>query len=83
MIFSVTAKLLINYDASTSSAGELWKHYDAFTNGLMSFPVNIPGTAFYKCLEVRHTYTNKCEIMVNRSTTLHNLAHFLLFSPFV
>ncbi|RLN00672.1 hypothetical protein C2845_PM06G08090 [Panicum miliaceum] len=50
---SVTAKLLINYDASTSSAGELWKHYDAFTNGLMSFPVNIPGTAFYKCLKGR------------------------------
>ncbi|RLN29549.1 Cytochrome P450 family protein, expressed [Panicum miliaceum] len=53
MIFSVTAKLLINYDASTSSAGELWKHYDAFANGLMSFPVNIPGTAFYKCLKGR------------------------------
>ncbi|CAL4910502.1 unnamed protein product [Urochloa decumbens] len=53
MIFSVTAKLLINYDASTSSAGELWKHYDAFANGLMSFPLNIPGTAFYKCLKGR------------------------------
>ncbi|CAL4903053.1 unnamed protein product [Urochloa decumbens] len=32
---------------------ELWKHYDAFTNGLMSFPLNIPGTAFYKCLKGR------------------------------
>ncbi|CAN6311564.1 unnamed protein product [Urochloa humidicola] len=53
MIFSVTAKWLISYDASLVS-GELWKNYDAFTKGLVSFPLNIPGTAFYKCMQGRN-----------------------------
>ncbi|KAF8754424.1 hypothetical protein HU200_011478 [Digitaria exilis] len=54
MIFSVTAKWLISYDASSLVSGELWKNYDAFTRGLMSFPLNIPGTAFYKCMQGRN-----------------------------
>nr|CAB3500013.1 unnamed protein product [Digitaria exilis] len=43
MIFSVTAKWLIGYKASGSS-GDLWKHYD--TQGVVTFPISIPGTAF-------------------------------------
>ncbi|TVU25238.1 hypothetical protein EJB05_27727, partial [Eragrostis curvula] len=53
MIFSVTAKWLISYDYESASSGELWKHYDAFTRGLFSFPLSIPGTAFYKCMQGR------------------------------
>ncbi|TVU15076.1 hypothetical protein EJB05_38578, partial [Eragrostis curvula] len=52
MIFSVTAKWLISYEASASS-GELWRNYDAFTRGLLAFPLNIPGTAFYGCMQGR------------------------------
>lgn len=51
MIFNVTAKWLISYEASASS-GELWKNYDMFTRGLLAFPLNIPGTAFYSCMQV-------------------------------
>jgi len=50
MIFSVTAKWLIGYDASVS-AEELWKFYDI--RGLVAFPLNIPGTAFYRCMQGR------------------------------
>ncbi|OEL31091.1 Cytochrome P450 87A3, partial [Dichanthelium oligosanthes] len=50
MIFSVTAKWLIGYEASRSS-GDLWKHYD--TRGVVTFPLAIPGTAFYRCLQVQ------------------------------
>ncbi|KQJ86358.1 hypothetical protein BRADI_4g04931v3 [Brachypodium distachyon] len=52
MIFSVTAKKLISYDSSNSD-GKLWKHFDAFLQGLLAFPLYIPGTAFYKCMQGR------------------------------
>uniref|UniRef100_A0A0D9ZBA2 Cytochrome P450 n=1 Tax=Oryza glumipatula TaxID=40148 RepID=A0A0D9ZBA2_9ORYZ len=51
MIFSVTAKKLISYD-SLASDGKMWKQYDAFIRGLLAFPIGIPGTAFYKCMQV-------------------------------
>ncbi|KAL5210626.1 hypothetical protein ABZP36_006249 [Zizania latifolia] len=51
MIFSVTAKELISYDST--SDGEMWKQYDAFIRGLLAFPLCIPGTAFYKCMQGR------------------------------
>lgn len=51
MIFSVTAKRLISYDSSNSD-GKLWKQFDAFLRGLLAFPLYIPGTAFYKCMQV-------------------------------
>ncbi|KAI4976978.1 hypothetical protein ZWY2020_050585 [Hordeum vulgare] len=52
MIFSVTSKRLISYDSS-SSDGKLWKQFDAFTRGLIAFPIYVPGTAFYKCMQGR------------------------------
>ncbi|WVZ94450.1 hypothetical protein U9M48_040339, partial [Paspalum notatum var. saurae] len=48
MILSVTAKWLIGYDASASSE-ELWQFYDI--GGLLAFPLNVPGTAFHRCVQ--------------------------------
>ncbi|XP_047078280.1 cytochrome P450 87A3-like [Lolium rigidum] len=53
MIFSVTAKRLISYDESSSSEGKLWMQFNAFLQGLLAFPLYIPGTAFYKCMQGR------------------------------
>uniref|UniRef100_A0ACD5ZFQ6 Uncharacterized protein n=1 Tax=Avena sativa TaxID=4498 RepID=A0ACD5ZFQ6_AVESA len=53
MIFSVTAKRLINYDESSSPEGKLWMQFDAFLQGLLAFPLYIPGSAFYKCMQGR------------------------------
>ncbi|WVZ49337.1 hypothetical protein U9M48_000705, partial [Paspalum notatum var. saurae] len=50
MILSVTAKWLIGYDSSESSE-ELWKFYDI--RGFLAFPLSIPGTAFYRCMQGR------------------------------
>ncbi|XP_075673398.1 cucurbitadienol 11-hydroxylase-like isoform X1 [Castanea sativa] len=50
MAFDFTAKLFISYDAENSPT----KMSEKFTNilgGLMSFPLNIPGTTFHKCLK--------------------------------
>ena len=53
MIFDFTAKLFISYDAENSPM----KLGEKFTNsnilvGFMSFPLNIPGTTYHKCLKV-------------------------------
>ncbi|XP_058086691.1 cytochrome P450 87A3-like [Magnolia sinica] len=52
MIFDLTAKRLISYDSSASSK-KLRENFYAFLDGLISFPINIPGTSFYKCMQGR------------------------------
>lgn len=51
MIFDLTAKKLISYD-SESSSENLRDNFVAFIQGLISFPLNVPGTAYNKCLQV-------------------------------
>ncbi|KAI4315373.1 hypothetical protein L6164_028189 [Bauhinia variegata] len=52
MIFDLTAKKLISYD-STKSSENLRDNFVAFIQGLISFPLDIPGTAYHKCLQGR------------------------------
>ncbi|KAJ1294319.1 hypothetical protein BS78_01G137500 [Paspalum vaginatum] len=52
MIFGVTAKKLISHD-DAASGGSLWKCFDACTRGLLAFPICVPGTAFYRCMQGR------------------------------
>ncbi|KAG5593123.1 hypothetical protein H5410_043637 [Solanum commersonii] len=52
MIFDLTAKKLISYDSETSPEN-LRESFVAFIQGLISFPIDIPGTAFHKCLQGR------------------------------
>uniref|UniRef100_A0A7N0TVK0 Cytochrome P450 n=2 Tax=Kalanchoe fedtschenkoi TaxID=63787 RepID=A0A7N0TVK0_KALFE len=52
LIFDLTAKKLISYD-SDNSTEDLKENFAAFMRGLISFPLNIPGTAYNKCLQGR------------------------------
>ncbi|KAM7257559.1 hypothetical protein ACFE04_013300 [Oxalis oulophora] len=52
MIFNLTAKKLISYDEENSSEN-LRDNFVAFIRGLISFPLNIPGTAYNNCLQGR------------------------------
>ncbi|KAJ8449304.1 hypothetical protein Cgig2_002436 [Carnegiea gigantea] len=52
MIFNLTAKKLISHDAETSSVN-LRENFVAFIRGLISFPMDIPGTAYHECLQGR------------------------------
>lgn len=51
MIFDLTAKKLISYDQEKSS-DNLRESFVAFMKGLISFPLDIPGTEYHKCLQV-------------------------------
>ena len=48
------AKQMFSYDPKKSSI-DLTEKYVNFSKGLLSFPLNVPGTAYHKCLEVNET----------------------------
>ncbi|XP_030547433.1 cucurbitadienol 11-hydroxylase-like [Rhodamnia argentea] len=50
MIFGMTSKLLFSYDAERPGEN-LVEDIDTIFQGLMSLPLNIPGTTFHKSLE--------------------------------
>ncbi|XP_042019332.1 cytochrome P450 87A3-like [Salvia splendens] len=52
MIFDLTGKKLISYDSQKSSE-DLRGYFEAFIKGLISFPLNFPGTSFHRCLQGR------------------------------
>ncbi|XWS46012.1 hypothetical protein CRYUN_Cryun14cG0028500 [Craigia yunnanensis] len=53
MIFEYFAKKLIGYDENTAPNKKLRDSFQAFMDGLISFPLNIPGTAYHACLQGR------------------------------
>ncbi|GMY34187.1 cytochrome P450 87A3-like, partial [Fagus crenata] len=50
MIFDFTAKELFGYEAE-KSCDNFGESFTNFLQGLMSFPINIPGTAYHKCVQ--------------------------------
>ena len=51
MIFDFTAKELFGYEAE-KSCDNFGESFTNFLQGLMSFPINIPGTTYHKCVQV-------------------------------
>ncbi|XP_023912818.1 cytochrome P450 87A3 [Quercus suber] len=50
MIFDFTAKQLFSFQADKSKE-DICESFTNFLQGLMSFPINIPGTAYHRCLQ--------------------------------
>lgn len=57
MIFNLAAKKLISHDAETTSVN-LRGNFAVFVKGLISFPLDIPGTAYHECLQVTNNYAH-------------------------
>jgi hypothetical protein len=55
MIFNFTAKVAFGYDVENTK-GEKIENLPNFIKSLMSFPLNIPGTTFHKCMKVRRIF---------------------------
>ncbi|XP_077245667.1 cytochrome P450 87A3-like [Tasmannia lanceolata] len=70
MIFDFTAKKLVSYDGSKSSE-KLRENFVAFFEGLISFPIYIPGTAYYRCMQGRK----------NVLKLLKNMLHYRRANP--
>jgi hypothetical protein len=54
MALLLGAKQTFSYDPENSSI-DLTEMYINVSKGLLSFPLNIPGTTYYKCLKVNET----------------------------
>ncbi|KAJ0609494.1 putative cytochrome P450 [Helianthus annuus] len=52
MIYEFMGKKMISYDPAEKPSENLRENYEAFVRGLYSFPLEIPGTAYYKCLQI-------------------------------
>lgn len=53
MVFAYAAKLVMSYDETKVKQNNLRGSFKDFLDGLISFPINIPGTAFHACLQGR------------------------------
>lgn len=51
MIFDLTANKLVSYDPD-GDMKDLRQNFDVFIEGLISFPINIPGTSYNRCMQV-------------------------------
>ncbi|XP_010545893.1 PREDICTED: cytochrome P450 87A3-like [Tarenaya hassleriana] len=77
MIFDFTAKKLISHDSEKSSEN-IREYFDAFIRGLISLPLNIPGTAYHNCLKGRERAMKMLKNMLNerRKTQRKNPSDF-------
>ncbi|MBA0552879.1 hypothetical protein Golob_023653, partial [Gossypium lobatum] len=64
MIFDLTAKKLISYDQDNATQN-LRENFVAFIQGLISFPLDIPGTAYHKCLQGRKNAMKMLKNLLN------------------
>ena len=53
MVFAYASKLVMSYDETKAKKDNFRGNFKDFLEGLISFPINIPGTAFHACLQVR------------------------------
>ena len=52
LVFAFTAKHLFGYDHNEKAQEKLGEMIIKMFDGLVAFPLNIPGTTFHKCLKV-------------------------------
>ncbi|KAG8476538.1 hypothetical protein CXB51_033499 [Gossypium anomalum] len=81
MIFDLTAKKLISYDQDNSPEN-LRENFVAFIQGLISFPLNIPGTAYHKCLQGRKNAMKMLKDLLNERRSMPR-KHQIDFFDFV
>uniref|UniRef100_A0A2N9IF25 Cytochrome P450 n=1 Tax=Fagus sylvatica TaxID=28930 RepID=A0A2N9IF25_FAGSY len=68
MALNFGAKQMFSYDPEKSSI-DLTEKYVNFSKGLLSFPLNIPGTAYHKCLEDHKKVLNIMRDILNERLT--------------
>ncbi|GAB2300969.1 hypothetical protein Dimus_035005 [Dionaea muscipula] len=69
MIFNLTSRKLISHDP-TKSSENLRANFAAFTKGLISFPLDIPGTAYHACLQGRKKAMRMLKNMLQERTMM-------------
>ncbi|XP_048337288.2 beta-amyrin 16-alpha-hydroxylase CYP87D16 [Ziziphus jujuba] len=63
MVLNFSAKQIFSYDAEKAPF-DLSEKYMKIIDGLMSFPLNVPGTAYHKCSKDKEKVTNMIRDML-------------------
>ncbi|OEL33837.1 Cytochrome P450 87A3 [Dichanthelium oligosanthes] len=53
MIFGITVNMVIGFESNSLRVKELRKNFELFFQGLLSFPMYVPGTKFYQSMQGR------------------------------
>ncbi|XP_062093306.1 beta-amyrin 16-alpha-hydroxylase CYP87D16-like [Humulus lupulus] len=74
MVLEFSAKQILSYDAETSPIN-ITDAYSRIINGFMSFPVNIPGTAYHQCLKNQNKVVSMLKDMLKERQNSTELNH--------
>ncbi|OVA05600.1 Cytochrome P450 [Macleaya cordata] len=70
MVFDLTSLQLLTYDSNKySSSKDMSKMLANFLDGVMSLPLNIPGTVFHRCMKDREKLLNMIKEIINEKIT--------------
>ncbi|WVZ62585.1 hypothetical protein U9M48_012320, partial [Paspalum notatum var. saurae] len=58
ILFSITVKKVLGFEPESARSKELRKNFDLFLQGLISFPIYVPGTKFYRSIQGRKYVQN-------------------------
>ncbi|WOH09511.1 hypothetical protein DCAR_0728968 [Daucus carota subsp. sativus] len=74
MVFAYASKLVMSYDETKAKQNNFRGNFKDFLDGLISFPINIPGTAFHACLQGRKNAMKVItDAFVERQASPHKL----------
>ncbi|KAL6882138.1 hypothetical protein ACP4OV_011610 [Aristida adscensionis] len=73
MIFDLTARKLIGADVAL--ARDLRKNFDTFFQGLIAFPLYVPGTTFYQCMQGRKRVQNVLKALLKERLSTPKKRH--------
>ncbi|XWS28752.1 hypothetical protein CRYUN_Cryun25bG0098100 [Craigia yunnanensis] len=71
MIFGMTSKILMSYEAEKSKEN-LAENLSNVLDGLMRFPLYIPGTAFYRCIKKQQKVLRLIRDMIEERRKSHS-----------
>ncbi|XP_062088672.1 cytochrome P450 87A3-like [Humulus lupulus] len=64
MVFEFIVKKLLSYE-EMKEGKKLKENFNSFMDGLISFPLNIPGTAFHTCIQGRNNVIKAIKDIIN------------------
>lgn len=75
MVLNFSAKQIFSYDAEKAPF-DLSEKYMKIIDGLMSFPLNVPGTAYHKCSKVKKSAKSWKKSLFINTISLYNCMRY-------
>ena len=83
MLFDFGAKIFFSYDDEKISQMKMSEKFTNILAGFMSFPLNIPGTTYYKCFKVIKITRNDQLSQIYQFEKINLILNFKFYFSFV